>query len=221
MKSLCLAYLLTYCLVHVNICSKYSPIIPITKVNANKCNCKTKEVWPEACKNFIASGPFSPALFFLCKMWMLPLPELVTYESLASCHFQSSQVSMRSISKLFDVAAADAAVIFCNNVTVTVFMCKDRLYFCFFFCQNNKEASQWINRKVVVLQSQWIKLLCSLCCDSSATQFHIFAIEYTEKLLKRTGFFIQKNLYYRLEARSEYRAFTQFICKVKSRTNSN
>lgn len=31
---------------------------------------------------------------------------------------------MRSISKLFHVAAADAAVIFCNNVTVTVFMCK-------------------------------------------------------------------------------------------------
>lgn len=68
MKALLLAYLLTYCLVHVNICSKYSPIIPITKVNANMCNCKTKEVWPEACKNFIASGPFSPALFFLCKM---------------------------------------------------------------------------------------------------------------------------------------------------------
>lgn len=106
----------------------------------------------------------------------------------------------------------------CVNFTL------DRLYFCSFLsslCQNNKEASQWINRKVVVLQSQWIKLLCSLCCDSSPPQFQIFATEFTEKLLERAGFFIQKNLYYRLEARSEYRAFTQFICKVKSRTNSN
>lgn len=110
------------------------------------------------------------------------------YESLASCHFQSSQVSIRSISKLWCCCWRS-----CRRIFVVIPPCVFRCAFYFratpillFFLsspfQNNKEVSQWINSEVVVVQGQ--QVMSKAAVHPLLWQFSNAIPECTEKVTK-------------------------------------